>query len=95
MDQIAFFFLTVQIHQIYKILSILMNGGTVDVKVVSPELNLETFADGTNNWSKVLPAPSPSEAKTKDSSKSEGNKAQGLELPSFVEKSKVDLKVSN
>ncbi len=77
------------------ILSILMNGGTVDVKVVSPELNLETFADGTNNWSKVLPAPSPNEAKTKDSSKSERNKAQGLELPSFVEKSKVDLKVSN
>lgn len=77
------------------ILSILLNGGTVDVKVISPQLNLETYTDGTNNWSKVLPAPTPSEAKTKDSSESEDNKAQGFELPSFVEKSKVDLKVSN
>ena len=77
------------------IVSILTNGGTVDVKVLSPELNFRTFKDGTNNWSRVLPATAP-ESTEEDGSQGEKKDDKGnLQLPSFVEKSKVDLKVSN
>ncbi|MBC77449.1 MAG: hypothetical protein CME64_15705 [Halobacteriovoraceae bacterium] len=62
--------------------------------MLSPELNFKVFQDGTNNWSRVLPAAEP--VSSKEESKGEKKEDKGnLQLPSFVEKSKVDLKVSN
>ena len=78
------------------ILSILSNGGTVDVKVVAPELVYEELKNGENNWKQVLPAPKDKEkVGEKAASEKEDSKEGPIEIPSFIEKSKIDLKISN
>ncbi|MCO4753213.1 MAG: hypothetical protein KC478_01965 [Bacteriovoracaceae bacterium] len=77
------------------ILSILSNGGTVDVKVVAPELVYEKLKDGSNNWEKVLPAPKPVK-KEENVGKAKDKEEKGsIEIPSFIEQSKIDIKISN
>lgn len=77
------------------IFAILTNGGTVDIKVESPELIYKELEGGDSNWKRALP-----EARdqiSKEGSKkeeSEQEKKGEVELPSFVENSRVDLSVT-
>lgn len=81
------------------IFSILTGGGTVDIKVENPEISFEEIAGGSSNWQRALPAPSkaaPSQAGSAEKSKSgaKPKKEDGsVKLPSFVENSRIDLKI--
>ena len=74
------------------ILSILSNGGTVDVKIEKPEVVLKELPGGSSNWKAALPTGE--EAKKPSTGKKEESKGE-VELPSFVENSRVDLKITD
>lgn len=76
------------------ILAILTNGGTVDIKVDAPEVVYKELPGGGSNWEAAIA----SKANSKKAVKSNSDKkieTKEVELPSFIEKSRIDLKITN
>ncbi|MEX1100186.1 MAG: hypothetical protein WEB87_07160, partial [Bacteriovoracaceae bacterium] len=77
------------------VLAILTNGGTIDIKVLSPELVYEELPDNSSNWQKVFPDPAQTTGHKEEKAGRNGQEKKAIELPNFIDKSRMDLKITD
>jgi hypothetical protein len=74
------------------LLAILTGGGTITLKVDSPELNVRTKTYGGTNWDGVFPEVDQVKNEVQDENKKEQNK---ITIPSFLKGTKIDVAINN
>lgn len=74
------------------IYAILTGGGTIDLTINNPQAYFREINPGINNWSKALPKAIENTQEKKAETNTESKK---LELPNFVDHSKVNIKINN
>lgn len=75
--------------------AIITNGGTVDLSVSKPEMVYTEYAPKVNNWGKAFgPQMAKQEDKKDEVKANEGTKGD-IEVPAFISKSKINVRVTD
>lgn len=75
--------------------AIITNGGTVDINVQNPHVNFKEYTAKSNSITLALGKKEDAAAEVKDEAKKDGASSEKMEVPGFIAKSKLNVRVSD